>query len=75
MSLFAGPADLPFFDLLSIVGKLCAGFGAMGFSCKDSIFYFPIGLFHYLTVYRVVVWRVMCNALPLLGPLYVILVK
>lgn len=26
----AGPADLPFFDLLSIFGKLRAGFGAMG---------------------------------------------
>lgn len=27
---YAGPADLPFFDLLSIFGKLRAGFGAMG---------------------------------------------
>lgn len=26
----AGPADLPFFDLLSVFGKLRAGFGAMG---------------------------------------------
>jgi oxygen-dependent protoporphyrinogen oxidase len=26
----AGPADLPFFDLLSIFGKLRAGFGAVG---------------------------------------------
>ena len=26
----AGPADLPVFDLLSIFGKLRAGFGAMG---------------------------------------------
>lgn len=26
----AGPVDLPFFDLLSIFGKLRAGFGAMG---------------------------------------------
>jgi hypothetical protein len=47
MSSFAGPADLPFFDLLSLVGKLRAGFGAMGFKAPAPVsiqfFIFPLG--------------------------------
>lgn len=39
----AGPADLPVFDLLSILGKLRAGFGALGFKAPLPVStFFPI---------------------------------
>lgn len=46
---FAGPTDLPFFDLLSIFGKLRAGFGAMGLRPAAPVsrylcFYFEVAI-------------------------------